>query len=108
MGALSQLDPSLRGAAEEFVRILTAAGLSPKITSVRRSYAKQKQLYDRWRSGRSPYPAAVPGTSKHERGLAFDLVLNDSRWLTAAGQLWESWGGRWGGRFKDPIHFEHP
>lgn len=26
--------------------------------------------------------------------------------LRAAGELWESWGGRWGGRFNDPIHFE--
>jgi len=26
--------------------------------------------------------------------------------LRAFGELWESWGGTWGGRFGDPIHFE--
>lgn len=26
--------------------------------------------------------------------------------LELAGRVWESWGGRWGGRFGDPIHFE--
>jgi hypothetical protein len=24
------------------------------------------------------------------------------------GQLWQSWGGIWGGAFNDPIHFEYP
>lgn len=25
--------------------------------------------------------------------------------LDEAGDVWESWGGEWGGRYKDPIHF---
>jgi len=28
--------------------------------------------------------------------------------LADLGQVWESWGGVWGGHFKDPIHFEYP
>jgi hypothetical protein len=24
------------------------------------------------------------------------------------GQVWQSWGGVWGGAFNDPIHFEFP
>lgn len=24
------------------------------------------------------------------------------------GQVWESWGGVWGGRASDPIHYEYP
>ena len=28
--------------------------------------------------------------------------------LADLGQVWESWGGIWGGHFKDPIHFEFP
>lgn len=81
---------------------------SAVVTSVRRDTAKQAQLYNRYLSGKSPYPAAAPGTSKHERGLAFDLGGLDASQLRQLGEIWESWGGRWGGRFSkpDPIHFE--
>lgn len=34
------------------------------------------------------------------------MVVNDERYLEPLGRVWESWGGRWGGRFNDPIHFE--
>lgn len=78
------------------------------VTSVVRSRKTQERLYRNYLSGRSKYPAAPPGTSKHELGLAFDAVVeprsdaNQRRF----GELWESWGGVWGGRFRDPIHFE--
>jgi len=32
-----------------------------------------------------------------------DMVADHLEWL---GQVWEAAGGKWGGRFKDPIHFE--
>lgn len=76
--------------------------------SGKRSAATQRKLYLDWISGRSRYPAAAPGTSKHERGLAFDLGGLSPSQLRDIGGVWESWGGRWGGRFSspDPIHFE--
>jgi hypothetical protein len=41
----------------------------------------------------------------HEVGRALDVEAPD--WvLVEMGLLWEWWGGRWGGRFNDPIHFE--
>lgn len=76
------------------------------VTSARRSRATQLRLWTEYLAGRSAYPVAPPGTSKHERGLAFDAVVYPSTLQSAYGQLWESWGGRWGGRFGDPIHFE--
>jgi len=81
---------------------------SAVVTSVRRDSTKQAQLYAAYVAGRSRYPAAAPGTSKHERGLAFDLGGLSSSQLATLGAIWESWGGRWGGRFskRDPIHFE--
>lgn len=76
-----------------------------RVTSTRRSTAEQTRLYRRWLAGQSRYPVARPGTSKHERGLAVDLIASPAA-LRVLGQAWEKAGGRWGGRFNDDIHFE--
>lgn len=80
------------------------------VTSSRRSSRKQALLYMKWQRGQSKIPAAPPGRSLHEHGLAFDLArigvdpLNDPllNWL---GQVWENVGGRHGGA-RDPVHFQ--
>jgi len=80
------------------------------VTSARRSSAKQAELRRRWEMGLSKIPANRPGTSLHERGLAFDMArigkdpLTDDLlpWL---GSWWEYYGGRWGGA-RDPVHFQ--
>jgi len=80
------------------------------VTSAYRSPQKQMKLYKRWISGESEIPAAPPGRSLHEHGVAFDMArigkdpLADPllNWL---GAVWESWGGRWGGA-RDPVHFQ--
>lgn len=95
--------PALRPYAEELLRL---AGPAAQVTSVRRSRRQQELLYRRFLAGQSQFPAAPPGTSKHERGLAFDVYSPDAALLRRLGAIWESWGGVWGGRFKDPIHFE--
>jgi LAS superfamily LD-carboxypeptidase LdcB len=82
------------------------AAAAARVTSTVRTYMQQKRLYRRFLSGLSPYPAAPPGHSMHELGRAFDLGGLDASELQQLGQTWESWGGRWGGRFGDPIHFE--
>lgn len=74
-----------------------------QVTSVRRSRTEQLRLWNN--RHHNPYPVAPPGSSKHEIGLAWDMV-GPPDVLAAAGRLWESVGGRWGGRFGDPIHFE--
>jgi len=80
------------------------------VTSARRSPGKQQQLYDKYRRGESSIPAAPPGGSLHEFGLAFDMArigvdpLTDPllNWL---GQVWTYYGGRHGGA-RDPVHFQ--
>ena len=80
------------------------------VTSGYRSWAKQAKLYQKWLSAESQIPAAPPGRSLHGYGLAFDLArigkdpFTDPllAWL---GQVWTSWGGRYGGQ-RDPVHFQ--
>ena len=80
------------------------------VTSSKRSFAKQAELYHRYMKGFSKIPAARPGTSLHQLGWAFDMArigkdpLGDPllAWL---GAWWEYYGGRWGGK-RDPVHFQ--
>lgn len=96
--ALSSLWPPLLAPAQFLLR----HARNGTVTSTRRSRAEQTRLYRRYLSGQSPYPVAVPGTSLHEQGMAFDLVADN---LSELGALWERMGGRWGGS-SDPVHFE--
>jgi hypothetical protein len=88
---------------------MAAAGLQPNVTNTKRSRKTQSDLYVAYQAGLSPYPAARPGHSQHELGLALDITTNDRSRLRDAGALWESFGKgfRWGGRFGDPIHFDY-
>lgn len=107
MSSLSSLDPLIRPFAEDLLAIAESQGLNPRITSTRRSHAKQEALYRAYQEGRSRYPAAVPGNSAHEYGLAFDMVIPNRGYQLGAGDLWTSWGGVYGHE-EDPIHFEYP
>ncbi len=106
--SLDALVDELRDAARALVDAAAAAGLRPQITSTLRSHAEQKRLYARRQSGLQPFPVALPGTSAHEYGWAFDLVVTPFEALRDVGATWESWGGAYGGANRDPVHFELP
>lgn len=93
--------------ATYLVNVAGVAGLSPRVTSTRRGRTEQARLYRRWQQGLSPYPAAPPGTSAHEFGYAFDMVVQPMENLADLGQFWQSLGGVWGST-ADPVHFEFP
>jgi len=86
------------------------------VTSARRSRADQYKLYQKYLSGKSKIPAAPPGRSFHELGLAFDMArlgidpFTDPL-LNFLGEIWTEmggiYGGTWGGR-GDPVHFQAP
>jgi len=81
------------------------------VTSARRSYSKQYELWANWQRGKSQIPAAPPGKSMHQFGLAFDMAHLgidpfEDRVLWALGYVWVAWGGRYGGWDRDPVHFE--
>jgi hypothetical protein len=102
--SLNTLQPFLQPYARWLVSAAPYAGArSVRITSVWRSRAEQQQLWDNYRAGRSTYPAAPPGSSKHELGLAWDMVTEPYSALSTLGAWWIRIGGEWSS--KDPIHF---
>lgn len=104
---MSSLHPELQRGLDYLKAVARYNGHGLVVTSMRRSREQQRRLYDDYLAGRSKYPAAPPGTSAHELGLAFDAVVHPREWQDAYGELWEAIGGTWGGRrFNDPIHFQ--
>ena len=110
MSDLRTLHPHLVPWARELYRYGKLLDGRLVVTSARRSSRKQAQLYADYKSGKSLIPAAPPGKSLHQYGLAFDMArlgedpLTDPllNWL---GRVWEHWGGRYGDR-RDPVHYE--
>ena len=91
----------LRPYAIWLYQVASQYGMQPRITSVYRSWDKQRVLRERWEKGQSNLYAAPPGQSKHQYGLAFDMVTTDN---TALGNLWKRMGGKW--YPSDYPHFE--
>lgn len=81
--------------------VARALNLNPRITSARRSTADQARLYSIYRAGKSRFPAARPGRSLHEHGLALDLVSKDNELLA---RYWKHYvNGAWSPT--DSVHF---
>ena len=64
------LAQALQQAAAEYNQI---TGRTVEVTSAVRDRAKQAELYEAYVSGKSKFPAAPPGGSKHELGHAVDI-----------------------------------
>jgi hypothetical protein len=99
---LSRLDPQLKTIARNLPRVARSAGFQVRITSGWRSRQTQTKLYNDYISGKSIYPANPPGTSKHELGLALDILSTNTNALV---NLLTSVGLVWAG-VNDPIHFQ--
>lgn len=98
--SLDALDPRFRPWAVWLLQQAQGA----QVTSTWRSRTQQRRLWRRSLNGTRAFPAAPPGQSKHQEGLAIDLVA-DSAELSRLGAIWRKAGGIWGGSV-DPIHFE--
>lgn len=101
---LSRVHPTLQKIARNLPRVAASQGWSARVTSGYRSYATQRKLYLDYINGKALYPANPPGQSKHEKGLALDIVSNNDPALVS---LLTSIGLVWAGP-QDPIHFEMP
>lgn len=104
--SLSDLLADLQPYAHQLVDAAGAARLNPQVTSTLRSRALQTRLYRDYLRGGRGYPVAPPGTSAHEFGYAFDMVVAPMEALWDVGQYWKNLGGVWGPG--DAIHFEYP
>jgi peptidoglycan L-alanyl-D-glutamate endopeptidase CwlK len=109
MPSLRTLQAPLVPAAEQLLSMGRAYDRTLRVTSARRTRADQARLYERFLRGESSLPAAPPGSSLHEHGLAFDLARpaidpHRDQLLAALGEVWNSWGGHWSK--SDPVHFE--
>jgi len=100
------LTPDLVPYAEALYSAANQYGDQPRVLSAFRSIRQQDLLYKAWLSGRSSIVAAPPGRSLHNYGHAFDLKVNSPEAQAWLGAVWKSWGGRWGGDFNDPNHFD--
>ncbi len=103
--SMKSLAPRMAQVAPLLLKVAPSLGAtSVRVTSARRSRAQQTALYNAYLAGKSQYPALPPGRSKHELGLAVDLVTTPMSVLPALGAWWKSVGGHWD--LSDPIHFE--
>lgn len=99
------LDSRLREHAEQTFAYAFALGLHPVVTSVRRSEQEQRRLYQAYVSGKAKYPAAPPGNSAHQWGVAFDSVVPAEE-LAAWTAVRRAFG--WLAPDSDTVHAEWP
>jgi D-alanyl-D-alanine carboxypeptidase len=105
MVAFNGLDPRLRDHAQATVEYAQRLGISPEITSVRRYQAEQAALYKKRQAGRWPFPVAVPGTSAHQYGVAWDSRVkpeHQALWTAVRRAM------GWFVPDNDVIHAEYP
>lgn len=110
---LQSLHPYFRDKVIELIRICRSKGIELAIVESYRTHTKQRE----YKSMGRKYTRSAAGLSKHQYGLAVDIVpMIDSvaQWNNIVlwrkvGVIGERLGLRWGGRWRhpfDPGHFE--
>lgn len=113
---VEDLRPEVQEMALQFLQECARRGLLLRITSTLRTFDEQRSLYAQGRTAPGPVvTAAPPGYSYHNFGLAFDVCQighdpfpeSEGFW-DRLGDIGESLGLAWGGRWKHPDrpHFE--
>lgn len=113
---IATLLPQLHERAAKLVELAAEKGITIKIISGLRSYEEQDELYAQGRTKPGKVVTkAKGGQSWHNHGCAFDVgvfegsnYLGESPHYKTVGEIGESigleWGGRW--KFKDDPHFQ--
>lgn len=114
---IQQLQPQMKEKTIEFInRAESELGIKLQVTSAFRSFEEQEKLYAQGRTLPGKIVTwAKPGESYHNLGLAIDVIeIKDGKALwenpnwSKIGELGESMGFTWGGRWKmkDLPHFQ--
>lgn len=110
---LKSLHPFFREKINELIKICKSQGIELAIVESFRTHAKQAEYFGMGRE----YTRSKGGKSKHQYGLAVDVVpIIDSAAVWDNTALWKKiglageklglhWGGRWRSPY-DPAHFE--
>ena len=85
---------------------LRARGISTVVTSTFRTVREQTFLYNMFLRGQSSFPVAPPGRSRHQFGLAVDLVAVPPSGLPVVVEVMRSVGFQWAGA-SDTVHFDY-
>ncbi len=102
-----RLLPEFWAVVREVFNAAGEEGIGVRIESTYRSSAVQARLYKAWLArGKQGLPAAPPGQSFHEFGLAIDISTDPPDALERVGEIAEDFGLRWGGFFDDPVHID--
>lgn len=110
---LNSLHPYFRDKIVELIRVCKAQGIELAVVESFRTHAKQAEYFGMGRK----YTRSKGGKSKHQYGLAVDVVpivnavpmWDDQALWKKVGAAGERLGLRWGGRWRspyDPAHFE--
>jgi LAS superfamily LD-carboxypeptidase LdcB len=100
-GVNEGLANAIKAAASEYMSV---TGKPVQVTSAIRSKEEQQKLYDDYKAGKSKFPAAPPGQSKHALGTAIDIDSSTANAMAQKGIL-----GKYGlGQpvAGDPVHIE--
>lgn len=101
---LASLAPLTQYLATAYLDYLDSHGVDGTVTSTQRSYIEQARLWWAWITGRSRIPAAPPGESRHEIGLAFDFSTADPRADPATLNAIAQYFWLQGPTPRDPVH----
>ena len=109
---MSGLTPDTQAMVDRLLAYARRQGYGARVASERRTCGEQDALYAKGRTTSGGIVTGAPGCrSWHTWGRAVDIYIPG--WPDEAyrklGAYWQSIGGRWGGDFGDPGHFEwHP
>lgn len=98
---IKTLAPPMQEATINLYKDCKEVGIHFEIVRGKATYEEQKKLYDEWAPIYGVDKTGVPGTTKHEAGLAIDIKvdnnLSDSIKYNKIAAIWKKNGGYWGG-----------
>jgi LAS superfamily LD-carboxypeptidase LdcB len=101
---IKELDPLMQQKVIKLYELCKEQGYYFNISSGKRTYQQQKELYDKYAHIYGTDKTGIPGNSEHELGVAIDIKIGEtlsySPKYDEIARIWKTLGGYWG---KDDI-----